>query len=89
MGEGIGGRTVPGCFYVPFDPFFNSADVFLSVLQVVTDVVGLAARYEAIVGRLAGFGVDRPAAVLYTSCEVVGAAVRFGILKVEIFCSSG
>jgi len=49
----------------------------------------LAAGYEAIFGGLAGFGVDGPAAVLNAGREVVGAAVGFGVLEVEIFGAGG
>lgn len=59
-----GRLTVPSSLYVAFDPLFNCRNIFLGVRKVFSDIARLAARDEAVRGRLARLGVDGPAAVL-------------------------
>lgn len=80
---------MPGRFYVTFYPFFDGGDIFFGVLQVFAYVAGLAACHEAVFGWLAGLSMDGPAAVLDAGRKMVGAAVGFGVLQVEIFGAGG
>ncbi len=71
------------------DPLFDLGDVFLWILEVFTNVVGLTASHEAGVRRFAGLLVDRPAPVLDPRGEMIWPTVCFGILEVEIFGMRG
>lgn len=81
--------TVPCSFHVALDPLFNRGDIFLGVLEIFSNVGRLAARDEAVLGRLARLGVDGPATVLDACGEVVGATVSLGVLKVQVFRAGG
>lgn len=55
---------MPSCLDVALNPLFNRCNIFFGVLQIFSDVGCLAARDEAILGRFARLGMDRPATVL-------------------------
>ena len=52
------GLTVPCGFDVSFDPLFDRSDVLLGVLEIFPNIDRLATRDEAVLGRVAGLGVD-------------------------------
>ena len=55
---------MPSGLHVALDPFFDSRDILLGVLEIFSDVGSLAARDEAVLGRFARLGVDGPATML-------------------------
>lgn len=71
------------------DPFFHGCNVFLCVFEIFTYFIDLAARYHAVLWRLARLGLDRPTAVLNASREMVGTTVGFSVLKVQVLGSCG
>ena len=71
-----------------FHPLFNGRNVLLGVLQIITDIFGLATSHEAIFRWLARLGVDRPATVLNACCDMVRTTVGFCILKVKVLGAS-
>lgn len=56
--------TVPSSLHVALDPLFNGRDVLLGILEIFSDIGGLAACDEAVLGRFARLSVDGPAPVL-------------------------
>ena len=56
--------TVPSSLHVALNPLFNGRDVLLGILEIFSDIGGLAARDKAVLGRFAWLSVDRPAPVL-------------------------
>ncbi len=83
----IWGLTVPSSLHMTLDPLFNGCNIFLGVFKVLTDLVDLTARHHAGLGRLARLRLDRPAAVLDARREMVGTAIGFGVLKVQVLSS--
>lgn len=65
MGVERDGRlTMPSSLYVALDPFFNRRNILFGIFEIFSDVYRLAARDEAVLGRLARLGVNGPASVL-------------------------
>ena len=81
--------TMPCSLHVTLNPLFDRRNVLLGVFEILSNIGRLATRDEAVLGRFAGFGVYRPATVLDTCREVVGAAVSLGVLKVQVFAAGG
>ena len=56
--------TVPCSLHMTLNPFFNRGNVLFGVLEIFSDISSLAARDEAVLGRLSGLGMNGPATVL-------------------------
>lgn len=80
---------MPGGLDVALDPLFNLGNVFFRVLKILAHVIGLAAAHETVLRRLAGLGVDGPAAMLNARGDVIGPTVGLGVLKIEILGTGG
>ena len=57
---------MPGSFDVSFHPVFNGVDITLAVGEIIADIIGLAASYEAAGWGSAWLLLDGPATVLDT-----------------------
>lgn len=81
---------MPGRLNVSLHPLLDRLDVVRAILQIIPDILGLATRDKIRFRGFAGLALDRPATVLDTGGEVVGAAVGFGVFQVEILgCRGG
>ena len=80
---------MPSSLNMPLNPLLHSRNILLGILQIFTDIIRLAACHKAIFRWFPRFGVDGPATVLDTCCDVIRAAVGFGVLQVQVFGASG
>lgn len=83
-------ERVPRRLDVPLDPLLHRRDVLARVLKVVPNRRWLGGGDEGGGWSAPGLGLDGPAAVLDAGREVVGTAVGFGVLKVQVLgCGGG